>query len=190
MELERMEVIDIMTEPTGNRGPYGFFSKDVAESLNITSSSLRRWAAEMEKCGYKFTRNDKDQRIYFENDIRALEELKKLLSSSHPLKSAVKTVVENEDYFKNAPTDDDNSKLSFTKDQLKQLIGQEVKAALEEEREAFLQILEEKMTNVVERRDRQLLTEINRGREQKLLETAAAIETKKKSFWRRIFPKD
>ena len=38
---------------------FGTFSKEVAIHLDINPSTLRRWASELEKQGYKFERNDK-----------------------------------------------------------------------------------------------------------------------------------
>ncbi|MCX4074703.1 MerR family transcriptional regulator [Bacillus subtilis] len=172
------------------RGEYGFFSKDVAKKLNITTSSLRRWSIELEKYNYIFSRNDKDQRIYYKNDIKILEALQKLLSSSIPLNSAVKNVIQNKENYKESISKDDDAELLISKNELRQLIGDEVKSALEEERETFLKVLNDKMNNVIERRDRELLYEISKNREQKLLEAAATAETKKEeSFWKRLFTK-
>ena len=56
---------------------FGYFSKDVAIELEITTSTLRRWSIELEKEGYSFHRNEKDQRIYYERDFKAFRELKK-----------------------------------------------------------------------------------------------------------------
>lgn len=61
-------------EPSFKRGEkhmndsksFGYFSKDVALELKITTSSLRRWSFELEKLGYNFERNEKEQRIYYE----------------------------------------------------------------------------------------------------------------------------
>ena len=38
---------------------FGYFAKDVAAELGITTSSLRRWSIELENQGYVFQRNEK-----------------------------------------------------------------------------------------------------------------------------------
>lgn len=43
---------------------FGYFSKYVAMELRVTTSTLRRWSIELEKCGYNIERNEKEQRIY------------------------------------------------------------------------------------------------------------------------------
>jgi transposase-like protein len=58
---------------------YGFFSKEVAIQLEINPNTLRRWSIELEKYGYEFTRNEKDQRIYYDRDLVALTDFKKML---------------------------------------------------------------------------------------------------------------
>ncbi|GIN87588.1 hypothetical protein J6TS2_39740 [Heyndrickxia sporothermodurans] len=69
---------------------FGYFSKDVALELEITTSTLRRWSIELEKLGYVFDRNDKEQRIYYERDFKALRELKKLLAHNVSFTDAVR----------------------------------------------------------------------------------------------------
>lgn len=61
-----------------NAEEFGYFAKDVAVDIEITTSTLRRWSNELEKEGYTFQRNVKDQRIYYERDFKAFRELKKM----------------------------------------------------------------------------------------------------------------
>lgn len=181
-----------MSSETNHRGEYGFFSKDVAHKLKITPSTLRRWSIEMEKAGYTFTRNDQDQRIYFQNDINCLKSLQQLLSSSVPLNNAVRsTVAKKDQHYNSTELHDSNEKhVVLSSNELRQLISEQLKTALEEERETFLTILESKMNNEIERRDRQLLKAIQENREQKNPEIAAAVDSKKRSgFWKRLFSK-
>ncbi|MEF3225947.1 MerR family transcriptional regulator, partial [Campylobacter jejuni] len=83
-------------------GSFGYFAKDVASDLEVTTSTLRRWSIELEKLGYQFERNDKEQRIYYERDFKAFRELKKLLSNSVPFVDAIKAVVSMDLENKNA----------------------------------------------------------------------------------------
>ena len=72
---------------------YGFFSKEVAIQLDINPNTLRRWSIELEKYGYDFTRNEKEQRIYYDRDLVALTDFKKMLHRTQSLENAAKAVV-------------------------------------------------------------------------------------------------
>ncbi|MCM3308857.1 DNA-binding protein [Priestia megaterium] len=72
-----------------NASEYGYFAKDMAANLEVTTSTLRRWSIRLEKAGYKFERNEKDQRIYYERDFKAFRELKKLISNNVVLVDAI-----------------------------------------------------------------------------------------------------
>ncbi|MGD6969370.1 DUF3967 domain-containing protein [Rossellomorea vietnamensis] len=72
---------------------FGYFSKDVAMKLEINASTLRQWSLAMEKEGYQFERNDKDQRIFYERDINMLFELKSLIDKTRDRDNAIKAVV-------------------------------------------------------------------------------------------------
>ena len=56
---------------------YGMFAKELALNLDINTNTLRRWAIELEEQGYEFSRNDKNQRIYYQRDILALSDFQK-----------------------------------------------------------------------------------------------------------------
>ena len=66
--------------------------KTVAEDINISPNTLRRWSIELEKHGYQIERNDKNNRIYYERDYKAFRELKKLLDAGISMESATITV--------------------------------------------------------------------------------------------------
>ncbi|MEI3611417.1 MerR family transcriptional regulator [Pseudogracilibacillus sp. SO30301A] len=84
------------------KNEFGYFSKDVAIELEITTSTLRRWSIELEKEGYNFNRNEKEQLIYYERDFKALRELKKLLSNNVPFSDAIKAIASTDFENKNA----------------------------------------------------------------------------------------
>jgi DNA-binding transcriptional MerR regulator len=171
-----------------NDNNFGYFAKDVASDLQITTSTLRRWSIELEKIGYTFKRNEKEQRIYFERDFKAFRELKKLLSNSVAFTDAIKAVVSMDLEGKNAQLTpsvfDDNIRLS--KRELTDLIHDTVKKAVEEEREVMFKAFEHKMNNIIEQRDRQLTHEIRQSIEDRRLEIAAATQEKKIwwQFWK------
>lgn len=175
-----------------NNEQFGYFAKDLAIELEITTSSLRRWSLEFEKEGYEFERNDKNQRIYYERDFKAFRELKRLLSNSVPFKDAIKAVVSMRMNAQKAPSvyveNEDIVRLS--KRELEEIIQTSVKKAIEDEREAMFRAFEVKLNNVIEQRDRYLTQELHRSLEEKKLEIAAAKEQEieeKKPWWKSIF---
>lgn len=169
-----------------NAPSFGYFAKDVAAELNITTSTLRRWSIELEKQGYYFTRNEKEQRIYYERDFQALRELKKLLSQSASFADALNAVISRDAQAKNATqtpsvfTDD----IRLSTRQLEEIIHKTVKQAIEEEREAMLQAFEYKINDVVEKRDRILTKQLQQSLEERRVEIAAAAEEKEKKWWK------
>lgn len=164
---------------------FGYFAKNVALELEITTSTLRRWSIELEKVGYSFERNEKDQRIYFERDFKAFRELKKLLSSSVAFADAIKAVVSMDLDMENPSLTPSvfKQELRLSKSELQEIIDQSIKQAVEKERELILQAVEQKMNDVVEKRDRFLTHQL----QQRRLEIAAAQEQQNKSWWRKIF---
>ena len=170
-----------------NTESYGYFAKDVALNLDITTSTLRRWSIELEKLNYTFERNNKDQRIYYERDFKAFRELKKLLANDVPLADALKAVVSMDLDTKNAVQTPSvyKDEIRVSKSELEDLIHKSVKQAVEEEREAMLKAFELKINDVVEQRDRVLTTQLQNALEERRLEIAAATEEKRWwEFWK------
>lgn len=163
----------------------GYFSKDVAEQLEITTSTLRRWSIELEKQGYIFSRNENGQRVYYEHDFKVLRELKKCLGRSMPFENALKLVVSmvSEDGKIEKTPSVNNGIVRLSQDELQIII----KKAVEEEREVMLKAIDEKLNNFIEMRDRQLVSQLKQTMEQKQLEFQE--QQQKKGFWARIFSK-
>lgn len=81
---------------------YGMFAKEMALNLDINTNTLRRWAIELEVHGYEFSRNDKNQRIYYERDIIVLTNFKKIIEKTQSLEDTAKAVVSRVNDKKNA----------------------------------------------------------------------------------------
>ena len=164
---------------------FGYFSKDVALELEITTSTLRRWSIELEKEGYSFIRNDKDQRIYFERDFRAFRELKKLLSNFVPVSDAIKAIASTDFEKKNIDQTPNvhSDIIRLTKCELRDI----VKAALEEEREIILAALQENMDDKIEIRDRLLMQQMNIKFQEKQKVIVLQQEQKKKNWLQKCF---
>jgi len=166
---------------------FGYFAKDVSLQLDMNPSTLRRWCIELEKAGYTFTRNEHNQRIFYERDFNAFRKLKELLSKNVSMDHAVHAVVSMVQTLSQTPSvqikNEDEIRLS--KRELQEIIHEEVRRAIEAEREAMFQAFERKVNDQTEKRDQQLLTAIREVQEIKLL--AAAAEEKKKKwfeFWK------
>jgi hypothetical protein len=75
-------------------GHNAYFTKDVAGNLDIKTSTLRKYCLLLESAGYKFERNEKDQRIFYDKDLVTLRRLKEYTTEKGmTLDNAVKEVV-------------------------------------------------------------------------------------------------
>src|SRR5699024_1590817 len=186
---------------------YGYFAKDVAASLDITTSTLRRWSIELENKGYNFDRNEKNRRIYFERDFVALRELKKLIGNNVTFADAINAVVSTDFEKKNAQKTPTvyNTEIRLCKHELEEIVNRAVTDAIEKDREKTFQVFEEKLNQEIERRESLFMAEIKKEQEEKqqLIEAAAKKEeesqgpeenaeqdkqkAKKRSFFQRIF---
>jgi DNA-binding transcriptional MerR regulator len=173
-----------------NTNTFGYFAKDVAVDLEITTSTLRRWSLELEKLGYVFERNEKEQRIYYERDFKVFRELKKLLSNSVSFTDATKAVVAMDIENKNAVITPSvfHDEVRLSKQELQDLVHKAVKEAVEEERESMFKAFEQKINNVIENRDRVLTQQLQNSLEERRSEIAAAKEGKK-SWLEKLFKK-
>lgn len=159
----------------------GYFSKDLALELEITTSTLRRWSIALEKNGYIFERNEKEQRVYYNRDFKALRELKFLLSNSIPFDNAIKVVrsmdFENENPQKTPSVY--NEMIRLSKNELQSII----QSALEQEREIILAAMDEKLNNKIEQRDRALVHQLKETLTEKQLE----LQQTKTGFFKKLF---
>jgi DNA-binding transcriptional MerR regulator len=184
-----------------NASEYGYFAKDVAADLEVTTSTLRRWSIELEKAGYKFERNEKDQRIYYDRDFKAFRELKKLINNSVVLIDAINAVVSMDVEGLNASQTPSvyREETRLTRQLLEEIldekINQAIQQAFEEGRQQGHKEIKEiikKIEKRSEERDENLMSVIRSIREEKeevkqLI--AASQEQAKKTFWQRLFSK-
>ena len=184
-----------------NASEYGYFAKDVAADLEVTTSTLRRWSIELEKAGYKFERNEKDQRIYYGRDFKAFRELKKLISNNVVLIDAINAVVSMDVEGLNASQtpsvyrEETRLTKQFLEEILDKKINKAIQQAFEEGRQQGQREIKEMMKKIerkAEERDDNLMSVIRSIREEKeevkqLI--AASQEQAKKTFWQRLFSK-
>jgi DNA-binding transcriptional MerR regulator len=162
---------------------FGYFAKEVSVQLDIHPSTLRRWCLDLEKAGYEFIRNENNQRIFYDRDFKSFRKMKELINKNIGMENTVRAVVAMAQTLPQTPivhlkTDDE---IRLSKRELQEIIQEEVKKAIHEEREIMFQAFEEKLNDNIEKRDRQLLNHIRETQEvQKLV---AATESKKKKWF-------
>lgn len=169
---------------------YGMFAKELALNLEINTNTLRRWAIELEEQGYEFSRNDKNQRIYYERDIVALSSFQKIIEKTQSLENTAKAVVSKVNDKKNAEKmlsviEVDKDKIVLSKEELDELINKVANEAVERAAEHFSR----KFMDVIEQRDRKLIHNLTETMEQKRLEVAATTVEEKRGFFSRLFKK-
>lgn len=77
---------------------FGYFAAEVCKDLNLNSNTLRKWSLALEDAQYKFERNPRNQRIYYEKDIALLRRMQDLMKDgSRTLEDAVQTLINEQD---------------------------------------------------------------------------------------------
>jgi hypothetical protein len=165
--------------------------KEMYTTLNIGDSTLRKWCIALEKNGYKFLRNEQDNRIYVEGDLVVLRHFYQLVKIHKTnLENAAKLIVAR--FGRGAfevgtdivPVENDDQ-VTFSKVGLKELIQE----AVREEREEFKELINQerealliKMNDTVEMQSRVLLKAVRDQQEETRKELAA--EKEKKKWWK------
>lgn len=70
----------------------GYWSKDIAMQLDISTSTLRKWSLALEREGYRFIRDEHDRRAYITSDIDAFKQMKTLIDKGMSVEDASKAV--------------------------------------------------------------------------------------------------
>jgi hypothetical protein len=165
--------------------------KEMYTTLNIGDSTLRKWCIALEKNGYKFLRNEQDNRIYVEGDLVVLRHFYQLVKIHKTnLENAAKLIVAR--FGRGAfevgtdivPVENDDQ-VTFSKVGLKELIQE----AVREEREEFKELINQerealliKMNDTVEMQSRVLIKAVRDQQEETRKELAA--EKEKKKWWK------
>ena len=182
-----------------NASEYGYFAKNVATNLEVTTSTLRRWSIELEKAGYTFERNNKDQRIYYQHDINAFKRLKELVNEGTTLIDAINVVTSMDsevvDIQKTPSVHQTETRL--TAQHLEEILDRKINKAVQEAYEYGRKQGQEEILKQIEKieqrskeRDEKLMSMVRAIQEEKeevrqLI--AASKEKEKKSLWKRLF---
>lgn len=71
-----------------------YYSSDVCANLDLSSSTLRKWAIDLEAAGYEFDRNHLNQRLYKDADLVVLRRLKETVKDKRmSLADAINVIV-------------------------------------------------------------------------------------------------
>lgn len=74
-------------------GKNAYTTKQVADNLSVSTSAMRKWCLMLEDAGYRFERNEKNNRVFYDHDMLALRHLKKLTQDDgKSLENAIKAV--------------------------------------------------------------------------------------------------
>ncbi|HDR6244784.1 TPA: DUF3967 domain-containing protein [Bacillus cereus] len=186
-----------------------YWTKEVAETLGISDSYLRKWCLELEKNGYKFIKvkdgKNRENRAFTEHDLLALRKFQSLIGNSGTTRSTAAKVIAEEYSLEDrnggtgivpAPLIRDNDRekaleelknLAFNdwKDELKAELREEIKQELKEEIQQHMkeavQSAEERLGERLNSHDELLMKTIREQQETKKLLAAAK---KKKPWWR------
>lgn len=175
-----------------------YLSKDVAETLDIKLSTLRRWCLELEKNGYHFQRDSNNNRMFFERDIIVLRQFKQLMDAKLSWEAATQAVIAeygsgyNGDLTTNvltdtlAPVESDNERYAEMRDNLQRLMDHVSRQdAYIERQETFNEALSNKLDaqqriieESIQKRDEVLMQHLCQ------LQQTAVSQEKKGVLWR------
>ncbi len=182
--------------------------KEVSLTLDIGTSTLRKWCLSLEENGYIFTRTDNQRRLYVERDLVVLKYYKKLVQGENfSLDNAAKVIVTK--YKENpsetiapiVPPKADIQMRDFERSReiIEELLERaEKQEQFNEELMRFNRELLDRLDNQqeyinrrLEERDKKLMESLRQSQETKklMLELAAAKEEseKNKGLWKRLF---
>lgn len=172
-----------------------YSTKQIADNLSISTSTLRKYCLLLEQAGYKFERTENNQRIYFDSDMLALRHLKKLTQEDGmTLENAVKSIADKGALREDITGSDsvDNTKLEEKIDELMTYIKRQDERLEKQEQfnRELVKRLEEQnkyIANSMEKRDQQLMLAMREVQETKKL--IAANEEENKGFFAKLFRK-
>ncbi|PFE82996.1 MerR family transcriptional regulator [Bacillus thuringiensis] len=172
-----------------------YWTHEVADKLQISHSTLKRWCSELEVSGYKFTKGTNDSRAFTAHDLSALEKYKHLTKKQKIPKDKAATTVTEEfskdmsDWAAPAHKESDHFLSSPQAAQTLQALMQR----FQEQEETNRQILQElktanELNKTISAQYEQLKKEIQAlNANQKLI---ASNQEKKQGFWAKLFTKN
>lgn len=189
----------------GNRDSLekSYWTKEVAETLGISDSYLRKWCLELEKNGYKFIKvkdgKNRENRAFTEHDLIALRKFQTLIGNAGTTRSMAAKIIAEEYSSEDrnggtgvvpAPLIRDNDRekaleelkqLAFNvwKDELKSELKEEIQQQMNE----GIQSAEERLGERLKSHDELLMQTIREQQETKKMLVAAQEKKKWWQFW-------
>ncbi|MGA4466547.1 MerR family transcriptional regulator [Bacillus bombysepticus] len=158
---------------------FGRFSGQVSKELDVNGNTLRVWCLELENAGYKFERNNRQQRIYYEHDITILKKMKGLMADgTRTLQEAISILLES------SLSEDDDNALTHTvndSDGSETTLSQRnnnaagvAYAILEQTNEKVAELIKQQQTIALQ--NQEILNVIHKDNEEKQLVIQAVFE--------------
>ncbi|MCT9858228.1 MerR family transcriptional regulator [Priestia megaterium] len=188
-----------------------YWTKEVAERLNIGESTLRKWCLALEENGYQFTKGQRGVRAFLERDIEVLAKMKTVLNEvGTTLDEAIKAargerenaqsqVVQS---FSETTKEQENDRtpvamspevlsevLENYKEDLLSVVRQEFQETLRKQEERTLE-RERRMEERARERDENVMKVLRETLDTKKMLAASLEEQKeekKKSWWQKLF---
>jgi DNA-binding transcriptional MerR regulator len=191
-----------------NSGQTVYNSSDIASLLKIQDSTLRKYALMLEEAGYKFHKNEHGQRGFFEKDVIILKKLIQIKKRPDmTLKqacNALMTTVNTESVSVSDTSDIALQNRDNIMAEFQEIVSNEIKKALHDQQEFNQKLLHEfrkqseqinRLVDIVSQdqklfnQSKEVLDSIIDDNKKAEIEAAAAEQTEKKGFWRRLLGK-
>jgi DNA-binding transcriptional MerR regulator len=175
-----------------------FWTKDVAERLEIGTSTLRKWCIALEQEQYSCVKGAKNSRAFVQKDIKVLEQMKKLIQEAGmSIEGAVKVVlsVPLAEVETDNDLEDDNrtpsvlseNVMNLPKSFIEQLLQEQILLKEKIQQLERIEVMNaerlERMENRYNERDSLLLTHVREIQETKQLIVASQNKQKEKKWW-------
>jgi DNA-binding transcriptional MerR regulator len=178
--------------------------KEVNSLLDVSESTARKWCISLEKKGYMFIRNDRNQRLFTEHDLVALKKFQTLLKETNmPMDNAADIIISRfgkgtfEDRTLSVPEEFNEERRSLERSEetieklMKHIQTQEEYMKKQDEfNQSLLKRLDQQEKYILSRleeRDKSLTDSLREMQQtQKLI---AAAQEEKKSFFAKLFGK-
>lgn len=164
---------------------FGKFSGQVSKELDVNGNTLRVWCLELESAGYKFERNKRQQRIYYDHNIAVLKEMKELMADgSRTLQEAVSLLLESSlseipENGNNALTHsvDENAGSEMVPSQRNNSVNGVVYAILEQTNEKMAELIKQQQTIALQ--NQEIIELIFKDKEKNQLAIESILEQQK-----------
>lgn len=182
----------------GEKTEKAYSPKEMFITLDIGDSTLRKWCIALEKNGYEFIRNEKNSRVYIENDLVVLRHFQNLIKQHNmQLDNAAVLVIDR--FGKGAfevstvtvPSVKEENQRDLERSNSEDI--EELKQLVMKQNELIKDLInrmdqqQKYIDDSLNRRDERLTKTIEESMEtRKLIATA---ENERKSFWYKLFGK-